>query len=120
MNKAKLSSAVLSGGGLKHTSVPYVLLGENNEFPKGTLLDANYIKELISGDDVLNEVHEKVQEVKNQLDQIIEDMPEEMDTFKEVHKAVSDNKNTIEKIQNKIENNETLVWIDAKQISQKQ
>lgn len=46
-NKAKLSSAVLSGGGLKHAINPVVLIGDSEKYAKGTLLDANYIKSLI-------------------------------------------------------------------------
>lgn len=49
MTKTKLNGAMLAGVSNIPASVPSVLLGSGSKYPKGTLVDANAVLELISG-----------------------------------------------------------------------
>lgn len=54
MKKSKLTGTLAVGGGLKHAVVPYIITGEeDNGYSKGDILDANYVKQLINNNTIL-------------------------------------------------------------------
>ena len=54
MKRSKLTGTLAVGGGLKHAVVPYIITGEeDNGYSKGDILDANYVKQLINNNTIL-------------------------------------------------------------------